>query len=282
MRKTILTVGMVIGLIVVFGSSSFAATAGNTADPTTPYGSGMTSKGKSALGAFKFGFDADCIGERELDGGGGVANAEMDGQWYMLRLGYNFADRVEPYLKLGMAHLKTSWWEGTTHLKAKSENAIAMGFGAKVLVAQLPEYYNMKFSLDGQYNYTDPGIDMATVNDPDKSVSAAEFEVSDWQVAGLVSMEFPLNFNERLGRYKRRNAEHYYIIPYAGIAYFNTSTDVKFVNQGTNYSIGKAEADSKFLVITGCNVASKENACLNVEGRFVGETAGSGGLTLKF
>lgn len=282
MCRTIVVVGMVIGLIVVLCVSSFAATAGNTADPTTPYGSGITSKGKAALGTFKFGFDCDWIGERDLNGESGVDRAGIDGQWYLSRLAYSFSDRIEPYIKFGVAAFKTSWWEGTTHLKAKSENAFAAGIGTKVLITQLPEYYNMKFSIDGQYLYTNPDINQANVNEPNKSVSASEFEVSEWQIAGLVSMEFPLNFNEQLSKYKKRKAESYYIIPYAGAAYFDTSVNTKFTYGNTNYSIGNAEADTKFLIITGCNVASKENASLNVEGRWIGETAGSGGITLKF
>jgi hypothetical protein len=89
-------------------------------------------------------------------------------------------------------------------------------------------------------------------------------------------MEFVLNSD------KSNPANLYSLIPYFGFAYFDSDTKVKFTYQRVDYKLDKAENEDKFLLITGLNFIAPQNASLNIEGRWVGETAASGGFTLKF
>lgn len=266
----------ITGVILLFAGSGFAATAGNTSDPKTPYGPGLANMQATGLGPFKVGFDADWIFGRDLEKKDSITDAETEGEWYLFRIGYTFAERIEPYVKIGMSHLKTSWDDNGTDLKVKGENAFAVGVGGKALVYEIPEY-RLRLSLNGQYLYTEPDIDTAKVGIlADRYVTATEYRVKEWQIASIISIELPLNYN------RRDPAAIYSLIPYLGLAYFDSETKAKFVYTGRTYNLDKAENDNKFLLITGCDINAPNNASLNIEGRWVGETAASGGLTLKF
>lgn len=265
----------ITGIILLFAGSCFAATAGNTSDPKTPYGPGIANMQASGLGPFKVSFDCDWIFDKDLKGASDVTSAGIEGQKYLVRIGYTFADRIEPYIKIGASHLIASWKQDSTQLKARGENAFAAGIGGKVLVYEIPEY-KLRVSLDGQYLYTDPGIAEADVNIPDRAVTATEFSVKEWQMGGLISVEFPINYD------RTDPAAIYSVIPYVGFAYFDSETKAKFTYSGTTYDLGKAKNKDKFLFITGCDINAPNNASLNIEGRWVGETATSAGFTLKF
>jgi len=265
----------ITGIILLFASSCFAATAGNTSDPKMPYGPGIANMKASGLGPFKVGFDSECLFDKDLKGKSGISSAEIEGQRHLFKIGCTFAERIEPYVKLGISHLKTSWKQGNTQLKVKGEDAFTLGVGGKVLVYEIPEH-RIRLSLDGQYLYTDLGVDNASVNAPYRSVTAAEFKIKEWQIAGIIGIELPVSYN------KRDPAAIYSLVPYVGFAYFDSETDAKFTYSGTAYDLGKAENDNKFLFITGCDINAPEHVSLNIEGRWIGETAASGGLTIKF
>jgi hypothetical protein len=265
----------VIGIILLFAGSAYAATAGNTSDTRVPYGPGIANMEASGLGPFKLAFDGDWILNKDLSGESGVSSAEIEGQKYIFRLGYDFADRIEPYMQLGFCRLKASWRQNGTDIKAKSEHGLVLGLGGKVLVFEVPEH-RFRFSVDGKWQYMDPDIKQGDVNMPNRSISATEFTVNEWQVVGIVSMEFVFNYD------KDNPAAIYSLIPYAGVGYCDSQTDVNFKCGGQDYDIGGASNEDLLLLVTGCDVTSPENLSLNVEGRWIGETAVSGGFTAKF
>ena len=257
----------------------FAATVGNPSDTKLPYGEGVANL-KNTTGSIKVSFDGESIIERELEGASDVTSAEMEGEWYLLRFGYPmFEDRFEPYVKLGLSHLEASWTENSRFVVIKGDNEIAWGIGGRVLAYEIPEY-RIKFVIDGQYRSTEPDIDDVTVNDPTRTVSASEFKIHEWQVGGIVSMEFPLGSERRRGRYYK--SDIYSLIPYVGLAYTDCEVEGKFTYEGTSYDIGDAESDNKVILITGCDFVTPANTSLNIEGHFVGETSVSGGATVKF
>ena len=269
--------GLILTVALLFiAGSCFAQVAGNTSDPKIPYGNGIANLKDSGMGPIKVAFDADWVFDRKLEDSSGVSSAELEGQKYLFRIGYTIADRVEPYVKIGTSHLKSSWTQSGSAIKTRAEDGIGLGFGGKVLAFEIPEH-KLRFSLDGQYFYTDPGIKSARIGDnSDRSVSAAEFKVSEWQISGILSMEFII------GGDRDNPATPYSIIPYVGGAYSDSKTKVQFQTSGTDYNIGDAESKNKFLLITGCDITSPENISINVEGRWIGETAASGGCTVKF
>lgn len=271
-----ITAGIFI-LLLFFCSFSYAAPAGNPSDTKLPYGDGIA-RLKDTIGSVKVSFDADSVIERELKGSGSsVTDAELEGEWYLLRVGYPiFEDKLEPYVKLGFSHLETSWKQSGTVVIIKGDNELAWGVGARFLAYEIPEY-RVKFTLDGQYRTTEPDLDDVTVNNPTRTVSAAEFKISEWQISGIVSMEFPLGERGRKGK-----SDIYSLVPYVGIGYSDCDIKSKFTYESTNYDIGNAESDNKAVLITGCDLNCPENVSLNVEGRLFGETSVGGGATVKF
>jgi len=268
-------ISVITALILFVSSNCFAAPVGNTSDPKVPYGPGISNMQASGFGALKLGIDVDCIFERKLDGDEAVTEADLEGQMYLLRLGYTIADRIEPYLKLGVSHLKTGWTQNSTDIRARGENALAVGFGAKALLFEIPEH-KVRFTLDGQYLYTDSDIEEAGVGVLGRTVSSTEFKITQWQFTAVVSKEFVLNSNGS------NSADLYSLIPYIGIGFIDSENEVEFTYSGTEYSMDATGNENKFLLITGCDLTSPENIALSLEGRWVGETAVSTGCTLKF
>ena len=281
MKVIRLAVGIFI-LLLFICPSVCAAPAGNPSDTELPHGEGIATL-KNTIGSVKISFDGESIIERELEGASDVTSAEMEGEWYLLRFGYPmFEDRFEPYVKLGLSHLEASWTENSRFVVIKGDNEIAWGIGGRVLAYEIPEH-RIKFVIDGQYRSTEPDIDDVTVNDPSRTVSASDFKINEWQIGGIVSMEFPLGS----GTYRRRNrygskADLYSLVPYVGVAFTDCDIEGKFTHEGTIYDIGDAENDSKVMLITGCDFVTPTNTSLNIEGHFVGETSISGGATVKF
>ncbi len=265
----------IVTCVLLYAGSCFAQVAGNTSDPKIPYGPGIANLQASGMGPIKVGFDADWIFDKDLSGENSVTSAELEGQKYLFRVGYTIADRFEPYIKIGTSHLKTSWNQNNIQVKARGEDGFAFGVGGKALLYDIPEH-RIRFSLDGQYLYTDPGVKSAHIEGSERSISASEFKVSEWQIAGIVSMEFVINNDTG------NSATPYSVLPYLGIAYADSKTDVKFTTVDTTYDIGSAKSDDKFVFLTGCDITAPENMSINIEGRWVGETAASGGCTLKF
>jgi len=265
----------IVACVLFIAGTGFAQTAGNTSDPKIPYGPGIANLKDSGLGPLKVSFDFNNIFERDLKADSPVTKAELDGQEYLVRIGYNIADRFEPYARLGVVNLKTKWDVSGDSINVRSDQGFGAGFGMKALVFDIPEQ-RLRLSLDGQYFYANPDIKTARVNGTSSSISATEFKVSQWQIAGILSMEFIIGGDED------NPATPYSILPYIGVAYADSSTKVKFKSGSNPYDIGNAKNDNNILFITGCDITSPENISINVEGRFIGETAGGGGCTLKF
>jgi len=265
----------IVAVILLFAHNCFAISAGNTSDPKVPYGPGISNLQASGFGPLKVGFDTTMVLDKDLEDTNDITEGEFNGQYYLFRIGYTFADRIEPYVKLGVSNLEAKWRERGLNITAENEESFAMGIGGKVLAFEIPEY-RLRLSIDGQYLYTSGDVKKAYVNDPIGNISATEFNITEWQVAGILSIEFPLNYD------RHDSAAVHSIIPYLGLAYADSKNEVSFSQGNQNYDLDTAANDNKFLFITGCDITSPENLSLNIEGRWLGETAVSGGFTAKF
>jgi len=266
---------IIVSLVILSTQSAYAAAAGNTSDTKIPYGPGIFNMQNSGAGSFKMSFDGDWIFDRDLEPGEGKTSGDLEGQKYLFRMAYTFAERVEPYLQVGVSNLKTCWNEQNQPIEAKGEEGFIIGGGGKVLIFEVPEHH-LRFSCDGHYLFTDSEIKKAEIGTAVSPVTADEFEVKEWQITGILSMEFPLGYD----RYN--SAAVYSLIPYVGVAYFDSDVKSQFTYNGREYNIGNANNEDNFLFIAGCDFTSPENIVFNIEGRFVGETAASSGLTVKF
>ncbi|MFH0732159.1 MAG: hypothetical protein V2A72_04455 [Candidatus Omnitrophota bacterium] len=272
------SVGIILLLFVCAIAS--AAPAGNTSDPTIPYGDGFANL-KDSIGSVKVSFDAETIFERDLEGASDVTQGSIDGQWYFLSFAYPLMEqRFEPYIKVGASHLTASWWENNTTVRVKGDNEMAWGLGAKFLAYEIPDY-RVKFTLSGEYRNTHPDFDDVELEQPSRSVAASEFKVQEWQVGGIVSMEFQLGSKKRYPK-----TAIYSLIPYLGLAYSDCKVENRFIRTdvapNTGFDIGDAKSDKKAVFIAGCDLTCPENISLNVEGKLLGEKSASAGATVKF
>ncbi len=264
-------------------SVTFAAPAGNPSDPKMPRGASLFNLNHT-IGTVKMGFDIEYIKERSLKSSEDIIEPELKGDWYLVRLGYPmFEGILEPYLKLGVSELEIKWQQYGSNIVMKGDVDLAWGLGAQLLVYEIPDY-DIKFTIDGQYRATEPDIDDVSVNIPSRSVTASDFDVRDWQIVAIASMELPLN---QLGQgiRKRRRARKtniYTLVPYVGLGYSNTDIDGRFTYNGVDYDIGDARGDDKLVLLGGCNLVFPENASVNVEARLISEVSMSGGATFKF
>lgn len=192
----------------------------------------------------------------------------------MVKTSYGVLDNLDIYVKLGTADFesKADWrvtepggWE-IGSLKVKGDNAFAYGFGAKGT-------YNLKndwiIGCDIQYlRYKNDykGIDTWTddVGDSGEESFKGDVTSQEWQIAPYIA--------KKIGNF----------VPYFGVKYSNLRTKNDVIWEDGETEIWKIEADDNVGVFLGTDYKIAENWKLNLEGRFIDETAMSLGATYKF
>lgn len=282
------TVGILI-LLLFICCYTYAAPAGNTADTRMPPGDGFFHL-KDSIGSVKLSFDFDAIIEKDLeaDNSTNLVDEEIEGEWYMAKISYPiFNGKIEPYLKLGVADLEVSWKQNGKNIIIKGDNAMAWGAGIKFLAFEMPEH-RVKFAIDTQYRTTNPDIADASVNVPSRTISAEEYEIQEWQIAGILSIEIPIATGRQGLRRRRKGRRHikrgeiYSLVPYVGIAYTDSKIEASFIESGTLYDVDDADNTDKVVLIGGADLLAPENVSINIEGRIIGEISLGGGATVRF
>ncbi|MFC1808367.1 hypothetical protein ACFL0T_08420, partial [Candidatus Omnitrophota bacterium] len=253
----------------------FGAAAGNPSDPKVPYGQGLANLQEQGIGPVNFSFDYNFIVDRDLDGATLTEGEELEGQWYLFRLGYNINEYIEPYLSMGLSNLNASFNQYGNFVKVNAANAFAIGGGGKIMLFEIPES-NIRISGDAHYLYSDSSVDKVKINSVNNpNISITDFKIHEWQISAMLSREFFINYSNWHTR------DVFSFLPYLGVGYIDSSTKTEFNLNGLEYELD-AGNDKKVVFLTGLNVTSPDNISINVEGRWFGETAGSGGITLKF
>ena len=126
----------------------------------------------------------------------------------------------------------------------------------------------LRLGADGRYRHTDLDLDYIEVDGvkydiPSGSVSSAKLELREWQIALAASYQIDQ------------------FIPYVGGKYSDLSGDAKTTVSGTEYK-SDLDSDNNFGVFVGADLLVNDSAVINVEGRFIDETALSGGATIRF
>ena len=297
MKKTIL-----IGLLMValsLPSIGWAATVGNIAET------------QGALGKFSLGLEYDGIFNRDMDWksgsetetflgvthtepvpypGGTIKDIEIDSNRIFLKGTLGLHPNVDMFVKLGMASAN---WEAMTKepgypdekLEFEDDWNFAWGIGVKAKIFETPG--GVRFMADAQYlSYKVDGDVKVDGKDVDQNMleeyqlldpmatfsSDSEIEIKEWQVALYVNQTFG-NFS-----------------PYAGIKYSDFETDLEInVNGqllGNPYSMkwkGDAEAEDNFGIFLGTDIYIIPNQLsVNIEARFIDETAGTIGMNYRF
>ena len=213
----------------------------------------------------------------------------------MVKISYGVLDNLDIYVKLGTADLELKQtytesgsipdaeWAGVLEKgtsKMDADTAFAYGIGAK---GTLPLSETLFLGCDIQYirhknDFTEKGS-WTEYNYDDEGNLTSEEEYSadykgdvtfqEWQVAPYVAA--------KLGNF----------VPYLGVKYSGAVTKIKYASvsgDDDDYDEDnvKDRADDHVGVFVGTDFKITENWKLNVEGRFVDETAVSIGLNYKF
>jgi hypothetical protein len=297
MKKTI-----VVGLLIFalsLPSIGRAATVGNVAET------------QGALGKFSLGLEYDGVFNRDmdwksgsmsvtalgvttteprLDPGESIEDMEVDSNRIFLKGTLGLHPNVDIFVKLGMADANSEYkWKesGFPDEKIEFEDDwdFAWGVGAKVKIFETPG--GLRFMADGQYlSYEVDGdikvdgqdfdqglLEELQLLDPTATFSSdSKTEIEEWQVALYVNQTFG-NFS-----------------PYAGVKYSEFDVDFELKGSGQLFAIPyslkldeESEADDNFGVFVGTDIYIIPNQLsLNIEARFIDETAGTFGVNYRF
>ena len=244
----------VLSLILTTSVVSQAAPAGNPADPVLLTGT-YPVKGEAIV---------DVVFERELDLSND--NATVEGIWYLGKVGVTLIEKIDVYGLLGTAKLELKDWT-TSNYDMESDYALAWGGGATILLYETEEYGDgiLRCSLDGSYRQYEPGIEKVKKSGSEVTgILEKELEYREWQVGVGVS-------------YTLDN-----LTPYLGVKYSDCETKMRLHEPAAN--ITKKTANSKDVVgvFVGVDYLFAENIALNLEGRFIDETALNVGMKINF
>lgn len=268
--KKIFLVGLVGIFTFALTAAGFCATSGNPNDIQTPHGPGLLNMEAAGMGYAKIGADVEFF-EKDIDGVSGTSSGEMEGNWYLGKISYNIANRLDVFAVLGTSDLELKWSQGGTEAKIEGDSAFAWGVGGKLFIYEFPDW-GIRLSANGLFRSTEPDVDKAKVAGADvtSTATAKEFDVREWHLGLNVSKEFKLS-----------EAPEVFLVPYFGVRYADSDVDAKFTDSGTVYNLGGAENDDVFGIVVGGDLLVGNNLSLNLEGRFIDETALSLGLTIR-
>gem|GEM_PF-356161 len=272
----------IFGIIIFLLNVSFHACAGvvgNTASPDTPKGAGVFSMKQQKGLAIKTAVDMEFLTGRDLHASDATKTEIINGQAYTGKLSFVAFDRVEPYFRMGVAKMKVKWTEAGDEVKLESEDKFTWGVGGKVLIWNF-EKPKIKLVGDGSYRIADLDISKAVVVGQDVSFDSAKsrFLMQEWQLALLAAAEVDVDTSgkgEVLGIST--------MVPYAGLKYSQVYGRLRLVrSDATFYNPGEIESDHNVGIFAGCDFVGPNSVSLNIEGRFLDETAFSAGLIVLF
>jgi len=250
--KKLLLLGLIISLCLYIAVPVYAASIG---------GAETQGKGKIAVGV-----DQDFVFNRDMKhtkGAEGVdwGKVNIDSMSKTTaKISYGLFDNVDVYTKLGIADAKMKgkandpWLGSEADYGADTNNAFVWGLGAK---ATYEFKENWLLGIDAQYLRDAHNGTNVSYTGADNW--KAKYVFQEWQVAPYVAT--------RIGDF----------VPYLGMKYSDLRVDHKDANDKLKF-----KADNNWGVFTGLDYKMTQNLSLNVEGRFVDETAMSLGATWTF
>ena len=281
-KRYFLIVSLMISICCVSTKYGFAATVGNPLDLDVPTRSAILRQDvvEGTLDEYEQAFkikasiDAELLFDKDLHVNPDLNSAEMEGQWYMLKLGMTILNRVEPYVKVGTSNLEARWRHGSQDIEVDADYGFAWGGGLK---ANILELWGVRLTIDGQYRTTEPDVNAITVNDTNITDKGPVFKIDEWQAGLFLSKKFeiPLKF------------QSIFLVPYAGIVYSDSNVDVSFKdpnNTGADYTLFEANNQNLCGAVIGCDIVpSLSDAFVySIELRLADEIALSLGSTMKF
>lgn len=281
MIRSIYIMIIVCGLFISVLSLSVACagTVGNPSSPDVPGGPGAFSLKRSNNIMVKTGVELELLFDKDLGSEFDSGVELTSGEWYMARFSTVIFERYEPYIKLGIAHMKARWDENNQEAKIESENAFAWALGAKALIYEF-QRPTIKILGDAYYRMADLDVAEFHLGGTKQEInsSRSRFLIREWQIALIAAGEIDITSStqdEVLGIST--------LVPYGGIKYSDCNGRLRgYLSSTIFYTPGELDGDNNIGIFAGCDLVGPHSVLINVEGRFVDELGATLGLLLLF
>lgn len=243
MNVKVLLVSLLSSLML-FVNQSLAAPIGNPA---------KVFKGEEKV--FSVGYEGDFVFDRDLED-----DSEIETNSHTARIGYTLKDMAEAYVVLGAIDGKIKGNEAGTDYEVESSQGFLWGIGGTLPIHEFEN--GVRVGAAGKYRRSNPDIDKVSVGEVSVALSDSDLVYQDWVVA--LGAAYPLEWGA----------------PYIGVKYSDVSLS-DFTIAGTTID-DDLQSDNVVGIFVGLDLNVKESVKLNVEGRFIDETALTVQADIKF
>jgi hypothetical protein len=176
----------------------------------------------------------------------------------------DFADRVEFFSELGSMRSSLSQHIHNNDIHYRTDTHFAWGLGGRTLFAY---WDNIQFGLEASYMHFFPFIQSISVNGTSFARDDAELQYHEWQVGACISYHF------------------WWLFPYIGTKYSNVKAEFKHLQSLQSFFPRKdftLENRKQLGLVIGCGLSPERGFDVNVEGRFIDETAFTVSADMRF
>ena len=230
------------------------------------------------LGDMKYSvsYEDNFIFDRDLETSGTTTDAEVDATHQSYgKITVGLMEHFNVYTKLGASTQSDYKFVRPAIFEYETDAGFLWGLGAS---GAYKFSEGWKVAGDIQYNAWTADVDKVRyVGESASNIKNPEITNQEFQVSGVILKDFEISDWKTV------------VTPYVGVSYlyFDTESDgtITFDIPSSATSISdnwSVEGDDIINVIVGINAKAEENWNLYVEGRFIAETAISGGLTYAF
>jgi len=183
-------------------------------------------------------------------------------QWGVLTLG--FGDRVEFFSGLGSMRAALSQKIDNDKVHYHSDTHFAWSIGGRTLFAY---WGNLQFGLNASYMHFFPPLPVISVDGITYPKDKNQLHYKEWQVGAGISYHF------------------WWLFPYIGVKYSNVTAQfidlrsLQFLFPKKDFTL---ENQKHYGLVVGCGLSPERGFAVNVEGRFIDETAFTVSADVKF
>jgi hypothetical protein len=252
---------LTLSALFVFSSGSiYAAPVGNIAAPSLLKKGIIYDKGDMD-------FTVTASGEIDLTFDQKFDNQDNSTEYYFfgMKAGLLVAERFMPYAMLGGASAdKQQFQIGGRKVRWDTDYDYAWGLGCTAMLFE-KKLSNLnkgilRIGIDGKYRQSDLDVKKIKIDDntalkaTDPNVNAATYELRQWQAALGVSYQIDQ------------------IVPYFGVKYSGSGGKATAAVEGDDFTY-KFDNRYKVGMFVGGDLVVNDSFTLNIEGRFIDETA---------
>jgi len=262
---------LIISVLLLTVAVADAAPVGNPAKPAI-LKHGIFLGEKETEFAFAMDPEVDLVFDRRLDDQDG----DTEYSFYGSKAGIVLWNKAYIYGIAGVANAEQKFNINGNRLTWDTDHNFTWGAGATLVVYEKPvrirEQAMLRIGVDGRYRHSELDVDNVVLNGTSfvpaegssgSSLTSAGFDYNEWQAAVGVSVQF-----ENL-------------VPYAGVKYSEADGHAKATFTTAEYKEDFG-ADDNFGAFVGADFIVNDSITIYAEGRFIDETAFSGGGTIRF